>query len=405
MEIQKKLDELGSAFEEFKKTNDTRLAEIKATGAVKADTETKLAKIETTIVTLEETIKGLNAALARTGGNGGDPTKDEAKEKDAKYREAQLKWMRKGEAIPEELMAHAVSRVTGKSMSADSEVDGGFLVTPETSSEIVTKVFESSPMRQLASAQSISTSSLKILEDLDEAASGWVGERGARPATGTPQIKMNEIFVFELYANPQATQSFLDDASINIESWLAGKVSDKFARDEATAFISGNGVNKPKGILSYGSGNGYGLIERVVTAANNAVVGEDLIDVQTALKEPYQAGAQWMINRSMIGVLRKLKDTVTGQYIWQPGLQISAPSVLLGRPVNMASDLPSAITATTDTILYGDFKAGYQIVDRVGIRVLRDPYTNKPYVGFYTTKRVGGAVKNFEAIKVLKIKT
>ncbi len=241
--------------------------------------------------------------------------------------------------------------------------------------------------------------------DNDLMDANWVGERASRAATDTPQIRELEFFVHELYVNPQATQALLDDASINLEAWLAGKAIEGFAVKEATGFVSGNGVGKPFGILSYASGTSHGQIERVATATNSAIVGEDLFDVQTALKEKYQKNASWQINRSRIGGLRKLKDAITSQYIWQPGLQAGTPSLLLDKPVYMNADLPSAITATTDTIIYGDVKAGYQVVDRVGIRVLRDAYTNKPYIGFYTTKRVGGGVKNFEALKVMRIKT
>ena len=393
---------MGAAFEEMKKTNETRLEEIKKFGAPKAETEAKMAKIDQTMNALETKITELNAAIARSGGLGGAPEKDEVKEKDAKYQEALGAFMRKGTQVPAELAAHAFSRIAGKAMSVDSEADGGFLVSPETSSEIVTKVFESSPIRQLASVQTISTSSLKINEDLDEAASGWVGERESRPATNTPQLKQIEISVHELYANPQVTQQFLDDAAINVEAWLGDKVAQKFARDEATAFISGNGVGKPKGILSYTAGDGFGLIDTGTCATASVVLGDDLINLQTKLKEPYQNNATWLFNRTMVGILRKLKNSVSGDYLWAPGLQVGAPNVLLGRPVQFASDMPSSIGTGSQIGIYGDFKAGYQIVDRIGIRVLRDPYTNKPYVGFYTTKRVGGGVKNFEALKVIK---
>lgn len=402
MELQKKIEEMGTAFEAFKKTNDAAIAEAKASGGkLSAETQEKLEKQEKHIAGLETKITELNAALSRGAGNG-DDRKDEHAEKDAKYKEALDLFMRKGAPISQELVVHAASRASGKSMATDSEADGGFLVTPETSSEIVKKVFESSPVRQLASVQTISSSSLKINEDLDEASSGWTSERGARTATNTPQLKQIEIAAEELYANPQATQQFLDDAAINVEAWLSGKVSEKFGRDEATAFISGTGVGKPRGILSYTAGDGFGLIQHQTCATASVIIGEDLIDIQTKLKEPYQGNATWLINRLLIGVIRKLKDATTGQYIWQPGLQVSAPNVLLGRPVMMASDLPSTIGTGSQIGIYGDFKAGYQVVDRVGIRVLRDPFSNKPYVQFYTTKRVGGGVKNFEALKVLK---
>lgn len=398
MEIKQKLDEMGTAFEAFKKANDASLAEIKAKGYASAETTEKVEKLNNQITALEQKIDALAAAANRT--KAGGELKDEAKEKAAEYKEAVLSFMRKGKEIPQEL-----AQMAKKSMSVDSDDDGGFLVTPEMSSEIVEKVFESSPVRQLASVQTISSNALDMIEDLDEAASGWVGETQARAATSTPTIKKIQIPVHELYSFPFATQQLLDDAAVNLEAWLSGKVSAKFARDEATAFISGNGVLKPKGILSYASGTSFGQVERQEGLATTAIEGNDLISVQALLKEPYQNNASWLMNRLVVAAIRKLKDVTSGQYIWQPGLSLATPAQLLGRPVYYAADLPTGLTQNVDTIIYGDIKAGYQVVDRVGIRVLRDPFTNKGFVGFYTTKRVGGAVKNFEAIKIWKTKT
>jgi HK97 family phage major capsid protein len=288
-----------------------------------------------------------------------------------------------------------------KALSVDSDPDGGYLVRPEVSSEIVKKVFESSPVRELASVQTISSDALEIIEDLDEAASGWVGERQARSETDTPQIKKIVIPAHELYANPKASQKLLDDAQVNIESWLQEKVSSKFARDEATAFVTGNGVLKPMGFLSYAAGTGFNQVEQVNSGDANLVTDDGLLDLQGALKEDYQANATWLLKRSTLTAIRKLKDG-DDNYVWQPGIANGVPSLILGKPYRLANDMP-AVAANALSIAYGDFKMGYQIVDRVGIRVLRDPYTAKPYILFYTTKRVGGAVKNFEAIKIQKI--
>lgn len=396
MELKEQMDQLGRAFEQFKATNDQRLKEIQEKGQASAATETKLAKIEADIQKFETAVEEMKTAMNRTA----QPTPEEKKDQsNAKYKAAMREYLRKGSAIPADAFPDEY-----KDMSVAVDADGGFLVSPETSGEIVTKVYESSPIRQLASAQSISSDQLEILEDLDEAGSGWVGESEARTSTSSPQLKQIVIPVHELYAMPKATQKLLDDASVNVEAWLAAKVAEKFARDEATAFVSGNGVNKPKGILSYASGTGFGQIERKETAANNAITGDELIDTQAKLKEAYQGNATWLINRLMVAYVRKLKDAISGNYLWQPGLSQGQPNMLLGRPVMFASDLASAVTADTDTIIYGDIRAGYQIVDRIGVRVLRDPFSSKPHVLFYTTKRVGGAVKNFEAIKALKVK-
>jgi len=395
MEIKEQLDKLGTAFEEFKKTNDLRLKEISEKGQASSATETKLAKVESDIEKLEKSIEKMTAALNRTA-----QESTETKEKgNAKYKAAMQEFMRKGTPINPEVFPQEY-----KDMSVQVDQDGGFLVSPEMASEIETKVFESSPIRQLASQQNISTDSLEILQDLDEAGSGWVGETQTRSNTDTPQFNKIVIPVHELYALPKATQKLLDDAAINLEAWLGAKVSEKFQRDEATAFVSGNGVMKPKGILNYGAGDGFGLVQRQETATNSAITADVLIDTQSLLKEAYQNNASWLMNRLMVGYVRKLKDGISGNYLWQPGLMQGQPNQLLGRPVYFAADLPSSVVAATDTFIYGDIRAGYQVVDRIGIRVLRDPYTSKGSVLFYTTKRVGGGVKNFEAIKVLKVK-
>lgn len=401
MELEKKLEDLGRAFDEYKKVNDKRLEEAKA-GKSTTELEQKQAKIDADINRLEDEVKKLTTALGRAAQGGNAEENDEQKmareekEMSKKYRQELDGFLRKGRDVSAE--AAAWSR---KSMSSDSDQDGGFLVSPEMSSEIVKKIYESSPIRQLASVQTISTNSLKIIEDLGEAGSGWVGERESRTETTTPGIKEIEIPVHELYAEPRATQGFLDDASINVEAWLADKVGDKFLRDEATAFVSGSGVKKPKGILTYASGSGFGYLERTGTASATALTGDELIDLQASLKEAYQGNAVWLMNRLIVAYVRKLKDS-QGRYLWEPGLAQGAPAMLLGKPVEYASDLASSLTANAEAVIYGNIKAGYQVVDRVGIRVLRDPFTAKPYIKFYTTKRVGGGVKDFDAIKILK---
>lgn len=398
-ELQKKLDQLGEAFAEFKKANDARIKAIESKGYAPAELEQKTDRINDDISRLEGEIKNMRTAMNRTGGQNDATGTDEKKEILAKYQEAQSLFIRKGVEIPAELKQKLVEM---KAMSVDSDEDGGFLVTPQMSSEIVQKIFESSPMRALSSVQTISTDSLEILQDLDEVGSGWVGETQTRPTTSTPKLDKISIPVHELYAQPAATQKFLDDAGVNVESWLAGKVSEKFSRDEATGFISGNGVAKPRGILSYANGTGINQIEQMETASASVIVGDDLVDLSYKLKGDYKNGSSWLCKRTTIATFRKLKDS-EGRYLWEPGLNGATQSTLLGFPINEAEDMP-AVAASALAVAFGNFKAGYQIVDRIGIRVLRDPYTAKPYVLFYTTKRVGGGVKNFEAIKLLKVK-
>jgi HK97 family phage major capsid protein len=327
--------------------------------------------------------------MARSAGGGDDAAATEKKAMEAK-RAAFNKYCRKGQ-VTEEL----------KAMSVESDPDGGYTVLPEMSAEIVKKVYESSPMRQLASVQTISSDALEMIEDLDQVGSGWVGEVDTRSVSSTAQLKKIVIPVHELHASPSASQKVLDDSMWNLESWLSQKVAEKFSRDEATAFVSGNGVLKPRGILSYASGTSFEQIEQVVSGSSGAVTADGLISLVYSLKAPYLAGAAFMMQRATVKEVRKLKDS-QNRYLWEPGLNGSTQERLLGYPVYQANDM-EAIAANSLSIAFGDFKAGYQIVDRFGIRVLRDPYSSKPYVIFYTTKRVGGAVKNFEAIKLQKL--
>lgn len=383
--MSEKIDQIASAFEEFKKLNDSRIKAIETKGFAPADLVEKVEKANAEIDRLSTELKAAQTAMNRSGG------KDDKASGNKAHRDAFMKFMRKGDDV--EL----------KALSVGTDADGGYLVNEEISKEIVTKVFESSPMRQLASAQTISSDRLEIITDLEEAAAAWVAETAARPATATPQFGQLLINVHEMYANPQATQKVLDDAYINLESWLAEKVASKFARTEATAFISGSGSGQPKGILSYTAGTNIsaGEVEQINSGDAAALTANGLIELVYGLKGAYKMGASFLLKRSSLSEIRKLTD-LQGMYIWQPGLQVGQPDSLLGYPVAEADDMP-AVAANALAVAFGNFKAAYQIVDRFGVRVLRDPFTNKPYVGFYTTKRVGGAVKNFEAYKIQKI--
>lgn len=386
-EITKKLEELGRLNEEFKTAHKSEIADLKKNGQAAMDRIEKTEKLNDKITSLEAEIQGLKAAAARSGKGGEEKTQGD--EKIAQYKKAFNQYARKG------------ADVELKTLNVESDVDGGFLVPQEMSSEIVKKIFESSPMRQLASVQTISTGALEILEDLDEVGTGWVGEQQSRPETSTPQIKKIIIPAHEIYAQPKATQIVLDDAAINIEAWLSEKVSSKFARQEATAFVSGDGVMKPKGFLSYGAGDGFGLVEQVNNGHATNLQADGLMDLVSSLKEAYLPNACFLMQRATVKALRKLKDN-QNRYLWEPGLNGGKQASILGYEIYQASDMPSIASAALP-IAFGDFKQGYQIVDRVGIRIIRDMYSAKPYVLFYTTKRVGGAVKNFEAIKILKM--
>ncbi len=418
------VEALHKGFEEFKKANDERLAQIEKKGSADVVTEAKLAKIEADLqkaqaIADEAVLASKRQGRIVTDANGETVDLDKkaqdwasqnarrrgavvgsfnASDMDG-YKAAFDTFIRKGEEV--------MGVDERKALSVGADPDGGYVVNPDLSGRIVMKVFESSPMRAYASVQVISTDALEGLFDLNEASSGWVGETDARAETNTPQLGKWRIPAHELYAKPKATQKLLDDASINMEAWLAAKVSEKFARDESNAFVVGNGINKPRGFLTYASGTTLpGTIEQFATGASGALAaapdgGDALINALYGLKQQYRANATWFMNRATLKLVRKAKDS-DGSYLWSPGISAGQPATLLGYPVASFEDMPDPASGSL-SIAVGDMREAYQIVDRIGIRTLRDPYSAKPYVEFYTSKRVGGDVVNFEAVKIIRL--
>jgi HK97 family phage major capsid protein len=323
----------------------------------------------------------------------------------AEYKSAFLKQVRDGE--------NGLSADEMKTLQVGRDPDGGYFVTPDLGGRIVTKVYETSNMRQYASQQTISTDALEGIEDLDEAAAGYAGERSQGSTSDTPEIGKWRIPVFWVDTEPKATQQILDDASVDIETWLAAKVGDKFARFENAEFLTGS--SKIRGVTSYttaaddGSGVTWGTIGHVVSGASADFLADaskpvdKLFDLMGTLKDAYLPNARWFTRRSVITKMRKFKAT-DNQYLWQPSLLVGQPETFAGYPIARMEDMP-ALAANSLSLGFGDLRAAYQIVDRQGIRILRDPFTAKPYVKFYTTKRTGGGVVNFEAIKLMKFNT
>lgn len=274
---------------------------------------------------------------------------------------------------------------------------------------ITDKLVELSPFRQLATVQSVSGAGFRKLFNLGGTASGWVGETAARPQTATGTFASLDFGWGEIYANPAATQQLLDDSAINLESWLAGEVNTEFAKQEGAAFVSGDGVNKPTGILTYVTGGAnaakhpFGAITAVNSGAAAAITADAIIDLIYDLPSAYTGGARFTMNRKTQAEIRKLKDG-QGNYLWQPSYVAGQPATLAGFAITELPDLPD-IAAGSIPVLFGDFKRTYTVFDRVGVRVLRDPFTAKPYVLYYTTKRVGGGVVNPEPMRALKIGT
>ncbi len=395
-EITERVTNLGSAWEQFKQVNDMRLREIERKGNADVLYDEHLHNISASLDHYKSRLDQIETAYNRP--LLGEES-HEHKSRDAhsgEYGKAFRNYLRKG-------MDAGLEALQTKALSVGSDPDGGYLVTPTMSAKIVQAIYETSPMRQLASVETISNDSLDLIDDHDQAAAGWTTETGAVSETATPTIAKRNISTFELYAQPKATQRLIDDAAIDIETWLSNKIADVFSRKENTAFISGNGTSQPKGILTYAAGTTWGTqIEQVNSGTNGAVTADAIINLFYSLKDAYSKRATFLMNRTVVQSVRLLKQTSTNQYLWQPGLAAGSPDTLLGVPVSMAADMPVAATGSL-SVAVGDFAAAYQIVDSRGIRILRDPFTEKPFVKFYATKRVGGDVVNFDALKLLKL--
>ena len=401
VELKETIQALGKAFDAFKAENDARLKEIEKKGAADPLLTEKVDKINADIAqisALKKQLETLETAVAQGQFPGGG--KNELDRVKAQHKDAFAKFFRKGaEGGLRDLEVQA-------GLSTLSDPDGGFLV-PEDYEQAIDRVALSvSAMRRLATVRTIGTDTYKKLVNQGGASAGWVGEKGARAETNTPTLVEIAINAKEVYAMPAATQTLLDDSRVDIAGWLADEVSIEFSEQESDAFINGNGVEKPKGIAAYPmAANASYVWGKVgyITSGNASLVNDldKLIDLQHALKPVYRNGAAWLMNDSTLATIRKMKDG-DGNYIWVPGLKDGAPDTLLGKPVEIDDNVDD-IAANKYPIFFANFKRAYLIIDRQGVRVLRDPYTTKPYVLFYTTKRVGGGIVMYEAIKALKV--
>lgn len=382
------MEEFLVAFEAFKETNDARLAEIEKKQTVDVLLEEKLARIDTVLSEQKQ-------AMARSS----RPALEAAGESGPETHPAWDRFMRAGDA----------SRLAEvKSLSAGSDADGGYVAPPETQARIDRLLNEASPIRAIASVRQTGSGNYRKPVSLGGAANGWVADTAARPETNSPGLDMLEIPIAEIYAMPAATQSLLDDALVDVDQWLAEEVRDVFAAQETAAFVTGNGANKPKGFLSYtnvaDSAQSWGEIGYVATGSDGAFDANDPLDAILELiyapKSAYRPNGRFVMNRRTVSAVRKFKDA-DGNYIWQPPNVAGQPSTLMGYHVSEVEDMPD-IASDAFAMAFGDFRRGYLIVDRSGVQVVRDPYSAKPYVLFYTTRRVGGGVQDFNAIKLLK---
>lgn len=376
------ITQLNAAFEEFKATQETKVA-AKADDAV---VNGKIAKLNEAMSEIEAALAAKIEA-AKFGGAPGDmePTNPE-------YVSAFKAHMRRGDV--------------SAAMTVGTATEGGYLAPVEWDRTITNKLKQISPIRANAQVIQISGNGFSKVYNDGVIGSGWVGETAARPATTTPGLTSLAFATGEIYANPQITQIALDDIAIDLEKWLADEVDGEFAIQENIAFLSGNGTNKPDGVLTYVTGaanaakHPFGAITGATVAGAAAVTTDEIVDLVYSLPSERNANAKFFLNRSSLGKVRKLKDG-QGNYIWQPTYVAGQPSTLQGYPVVEVPGMPNMTTGLV-SILFGDMEATYLVIDRIGIRVLRDPFTNKPYVGFYTTKRVGGGVQNPEYMRFIK---
>lgn len=394
-------EEIKNLFEQFKAKNDERLAQIEAKGHADPLLSAQVDRMNEGITALEAKITArmdeVEAAANRPGA--GMSAEEKAK---AEYKAGFNAFARRGDIQA--------------ALSVGSDPDGGYSVPIEVDTNIMQLERNSVTMRRLANVISLGTPNYTKLVNIGGATSGWVGETDTRTETNTPTIAAITPFWGEIYANPAATQAMLDDSSFDVEAWLSGELATEFAEQENSAFVDGTGILKPKGFLAYGialtgdATRAFGTLQYVKTAeaasfkAPSATVNptDNLIDMQTALKSAFAGNATWLMNSATLGTVRKFKDAVNGIYIYQPSMVLGVPATLLGKPVEIDEAMPT-IAANALPIAYGDFKRGYTICDRIGTRVLRDPFTKKPYIMFYTTKKVGGFLANSQAIKILKV--
>lgn len=415
MEILKQLEDGMKAFDVFKSEIQPKLAKLEG-----LDSE-KLAKLEKSIgdaielsqkesakaAALEAQVKSLEAAFSR-------PSFGEKKEEVVEIAKKAFNEFAKSNDSNRKDFSDFVKQAGYaeelKALSVGSDPNGGYLVLPTFGGIINTKVFETSPIRQLATVETINSDVYEVVLDYDETGATWVGETQSRSATTTPALGKLSIPVHEMNIQVTATQKILDDGIINFESWLATKVGEKAARKEATAFVAGTGSSQPRGLLTYTAGTDItaAQIEQVNAGSTSAFTYAGLANLQNALKEPYQANAVFLMKRASFGSIMQIVTGISGDnrpifnmmYDKNTGLA----TAILGKPVMFADDV-AAISSASLSAIYGDIRAAYTIVDRIGLRTLRDPYTNKPYVVFDTTKRVGGAVVNYEAVKIQKMST
>lgn len=384
--------ELKGKFEEFTQKNDKRIDAIEAE---KSKLSGQVDTLNEKLTELDELKTNLEAELAAVKRpNGGTVNKDVAEHKTAFEQ-----FVRKGKE-------EGLADLERKAMQVGSDPDGGFAVPEELDRNIISMLRDEVVMRQECNVVTVGSPSFKRLVNQGGSNSGWVGEVDKRPETKTPKLASIEPVWGEIYGNPAATQTMLDDAFFDVEQFITGDLTIEFAEQEEAAFTNGDGIKKPKGLLAYGSDDKadkereWGKLQHLLLKKPTEVTADEIMKLIYTMRKVYRSGAKFMMNNNTLFQVRTLKDA-QGNYLWQPGLQLGQPSALLGYGI-AENEQFSDVVAESTPIAFGNFKRCYTILDRMGVRMLRDPYTNKPFVHFYTTKRVGSMMVDSNAVKVLK---
>ncbi|MBA8045433.1 phage major capsid protein [Citrobacter freundii] len=394
-DVEQVAQELQAKFDAFKEKNDKRLEAVEQEkGKLAGEVETLNGKLSE----LDELKSALEEELKQVKRPAGGPQSKAASE----HKTAFIGFMRKGKD-------DGLRELERKALQVGVDEDGGYAVPEELDRTILNLLKDEVVMRQEAATITVGGANYKKLVNLGGTASGWVGETDARPETDASKLGQIEPFMGEIYGNPQATQTMLDDAFFNVEDWINSELAIEFAEQEEIAFTSGNGTKKPKGFLAYASTldpdktRAFGTLQHILSGAAAGVTADAIIKLVYTLRKVHRNGAKFMMNNNSLFAIRILKDS-EGNYLWRPGLELGQPSSLAGYGVAENEQMPD-IAADAKAIAFGNFKRGYTIVDRIGTRILRDPYTKKPFVGFYTTKRTGGMLVDSQAIKLLQIGT
>jgi HK97 family phage major capsid protein len=385
------------AFEEFKTANDDRLSQLETRFGADVVTVEKVDRINAALDEQKRVIDALAFKAARPP-LAAEPSRKERLSEHASAFEA---YVRKGDD-------RGLARIEEKAYNVATGSDGGFLVPAETAAEIGRRLAKLSPMRAISSVRQVSASILKKPFSISGPATGWVAEAAARPQMASGTLAELAFSTMELYAMPAATAALLDDGAVDVDQWIASEIEVAFAEQESDAFVRGDGVAKPRGFNDYptvaeGSWT-WGNLGHVATGVSGdwpaSNPSDILVELIHALKSGYRQNGSFVMNRKAQAAVRKMKDS-TGHYLWTPPASIDGKASLMGFPVIESEHMPD-IAANARSVAFGDFARGYLIVDRVGVRILRDPYSAKPYVLFYATKRVGGGMQDFDAIKILK---